>query len=51
MHMPLSPAHFERWVSLFHETVDALFSGGKAEMAKQRASLIAWTIQNKTGIK
>ena len=51
MHMPLTPAHFERWVSLFHETVDALFSGEKAEMAKQRASLIAWTIQNKTGIK
>ena len=50
-HMPLSPAHFERWVSLFHETVDALFSGGKVEMAKQRANLIAWTIQNKTGIK
>ena len=51
MHMPLSPVHFERWVSLFHETVDALFSGEKAEMAKQRASLIAWTIQNKTGVK
>ena len=51
MHMPLSPVHFERWVSLFHKTVDALFSGEKAEMAKQRASLIAWTIQNKTGVK
>lgn len=51
MHMHLSPVHFERWVALFHRTVNALFAGEKAEMAKQRASLIAWTIQNKTGIK
>jgi len=51
MHMPLSKAHFDRWVELFHATVDALFQGEKAEMAKQRATLIAWTIQNKTGVK
>lgn len=51
MHMPLSTVHFERWVALFHETVNELFAGEKAEMAKQRANLIAWTIQNKTGIK
>ena len=51
MHMPLSKAHFERWVALFHATVDELFTGEKAEMAKQRATLIAWTIQNKTGVK
>ncbi len=51
MHMPLSPVHFERWVALFHGTVNELFAGEKAEMAKQRANLIAWTIQNKTGIK
>lgn len=51
MHMPLTKTHFERWVFLFHSTIDALFLGEKAEMAKQRATLIAWTIQNKTGVK
>jgi hemoglobin len=49
--MHLSKAHFDRWVELFHGTVDELFAGEKAEMAKQRATLIAWTIQNKTGVK
>lgn len=47
MQMPLSKAHFDRWVELFHTTVDELFAGEKAELAKQRATLIAWTIQNK----
>jgi hemoglobin len=51
MHMPLSKEHFDRWVELFHSTVNELFAGEKAEMAKQRATLIAWTIQNKTGVK
>ena len=51
MHMPLEKAHFDRWVELFQATVDSLFAGDKAEMAKQRANLIAWTIQNKTGVK
>ncbi len=51
MQMPLAKTHFERWVFLFHSTIDSLFLGKKAEMAKQRATLIAWTIQNKTGVK
>lgn len=50
-HMPLTKKHFDQWVFLFHSTVDAMFLGEKAEMAKQRATLIAWTIQNKTGVK
>jgi hemoglobin len=33
--------HFERWVFLFKTTVDELFSGEKAELAKQRAESIA----------
>ncbi len=51
MHMPLTQEHFNRWIELFHATVNAMFIGERAEIAKQRASLIAWTIQNKTGIK
>lgn len=47
MNMPLKKEHFNRWIFLFHETVDALFKGEKAELAKQRAVLVGWTIQAK----
>lgn len=33
--------HFDRWVKLFTETLDQLFEGSKAALAKQRASSIA----------
>lgn len=39
--LPMEREHFDRWVQLFHATVDALFTGPKAEEAKQRASAIA----------
>jgi hemoglobin len=45
--MPLEKIHFDQWLSLFNETVDALFSGEKATMAKQRAAVIGWTINSK----
>ena len=32
---------FDRWLKLFNETVDELFEGEKAELAKQRAFSIA----------
>ena len=47
MHMRLKKEHFDQWVFLFNETVDALFEGEKAELAKQRAFLVGWTIQSK----
>lgn len=37
----LTHHHFHRWVFLFHQSVDALFCGKRAELAKQRASSIA----------
>lgn len=40
---PLKVEHFDRWVTLFHSTVDELFSGPKAEDAKFRAFAIAET--------
>lgn len=40
--------HFERWVHLFQSTVDELFSGDKAELAKQRALSIATVMKIKT---
>lgn len=38
---PLEDKHFQRWLKLFSETVDELFSGEKATMAKKKAKSIA----------
>lgn len=38
---PFTDAHFERWLELFEDTVDRLFSGPNASAAKQRASKMA----------
>ena len=46
--MPLQKEHFDHWIELFNVTVDTLFSGEKADLAKQRAFLIRWTIESKT---
>lgn len=37
----LTSVHFARWIALFRETVDELFRGEYAELAKQRAESIA----------
>jgi hemoglobin len=50
MKMPLKKEHFDIWIQLFKETIDENFSGEKAEMAKQRAYTISWTISNKMGL-
>ncbi len=47
LNMPLEPIHFQRWLALFNETIDELFEGEKVELAKQRAAVIAWTIESK----
>lgn len=47
LHMPLKQEHFDRWLSLFKETVDENFVGEQAELAKQRAAIIGWTISEK----
>ncbi len=44
---PLNQHHFEVWIQLFTSTVDELFSGEKAELAKQRAISIATVMQIK----
>ncbi|NVK64036.1 MAG: group III truncated hemoglobin [Flavobacteriales bacterium] len=46
-HMCLAQVHFDRWLELFNQTVDAHFHGEKAEAAKQRAFLVGWTIKSK----
>ncbi len=47
LHMPLHQAHFDRWLSLFNQTLDELFEGELAVQAKQRAAVIGWTINSK----
>lgn len=44
---PLRPQHFERWLSLFEETVDESYSGETANNAKTRARSIATMMQIK----
>jgi hemoglobin len=36
-----TPAHFERWLTLWNETVDELFAGPRAELAKAHALRVA----------
>ncbi len=44
---PLKKEHFTRWNQLFMATVDELFGGDKAELAKQRAISISTVMQLK----
>jgi hemoglobin len=48
--LSIGEEHFHRWLTLFHETVDSLFSGKKAQEAKFRANRIADVFQIKLGI-
>jgi hemoglobin len=43
----LTKAHFERWLDHFNSTVDELFEGPKAHLAKERALSIATVMQIK----
>lgn len=45
--MPLEAIHFERWLSLFFETIDALFEGEKANEAKWRSEKMGEMFQYK----
>lgn len=47
LHLNIGKEHFERWVTLFTETVDELYIGPKAELAKQRARVLQYTFQSK----
>lgn len=44
---PLTREHFQRWQELFLETVNDLFEGPNAEIARQRAISIATVMQLK----
>lgn len=44
---PITDVHFARWILLFSSTVDELFAGKIADLAKQRAKSIAAVMQIK----
>lgn len=44
---PLTPQHFDTWLSHFYTTVDNLFSGTNSEIIKTRAVSIATTMKIK----
>ena len=41
MKAPLRRAHFEQWLNLWSSTVDELFAGERAELAKAHAARVA----------
>ena len=51
-HFPLAirPEHFNRWLKLFHATVDENFAGAKAEEVKMRSNSIATVFQYRMGL-
>jgi hemoglobin len=47
MHLDLHQPHFDVWLSIFINTIDNNFAGEKAELAKQRARIMAFTFKSK----
>ena len=45
--LDINHTHFQQWITHFNQTVDTLFSGEKAHLAKQRAESIATIFQHK----
>ena len=45
---PLTQLHFDKWLAFFNQSIDELFAGEKAQLAKDRAKSIAMLMQMKT---
>ena len=45
--LPIEAKHFERWLTLFHNTVDKLFEGEKAIEVKKHSSQMGMMFQYK----
>ncbi len=45
--LPIGGTHFERWLHLFHQTVDRHFEGPVAELAKRNAARMATMFQER----
>jgi len=44
---PLTSEHFGRWLDLWTGTIDSMFAGEKAELAKTQATRIAWSMSRR----
>ena len=44
---PLEAEHFARWVGIFRSTVESMFEGPRADLAKARAGVIADTLNQR----
>lgn len=47
LNLPIETAMFDQWLAIWIETVDRLFKGERAELAKQRATTLAFTFKSK----
>lgn len=47
LHLPIQPPMFDTWLATWLSAVDALYQGEKAELAKQRAQVLAYTFKAK----
>lgn len=47
INLPIKAHMFDVWLNIFTTTVDELFAGEKAEMAKQRATSLTYTFKAK----
>lgn len=39
--LPVEREHFDRWIELFHETIDEFFEGETADFAKKQSGIMA----------
>ncbi len=47
LHLPIQTYQFDVWLTCFLETTNNLFIGEKAELAKQRATVLTQTFKSK----
>jgi hemoglobin len=47
MKSPLQHGHFERWLYLWRDTIDAMFEGERAELAKAHAARVAIAFESR----
>lgn len=47
MHLPIKPQMFDTWLKTWIGAIDKLYSGPLADMAKQRATVLAYTFKSK----
>lgn len=47
INLPIKPYMFDKWLEVWIRSVDTLFKGEKADLAKQRATVLAFTFKGK----